>query len=458
MSERSWVRRWPRIRAEHPKGVYAFVLAFVALAGFGGCSNQTAERRPNIIYIMFDDLGYGDLGCYGNTHHETPNIDNLAAKGMMLTDFHSNGAVCTPTRVSFITGRYPSRFGQRFESPLSYEPGIPTGTYSVADAMKQAGYATAVYGKWHIGAAPEYLPPNYGFDDFVGLATGDGDHHSHISRSGNKDWWKNDSIRMEVGYTTDLINKHSVDFIRKNRDKPFFLYVAHLAIHFPWQGPTDPPHRREGIDYGIDKFGIIPDSQNVVTHVREMIRKVDQGVGEIVATLDALNLSDNTLIVVTSDNGGYITYDTRFFNISNNGPFRGQKGQVYEGGHRVPCIFYWPGQIDPGRKSDAVVMTMDMMPTFAAIGGVAIPDSVRIDGMNILPHLRSGAPIPERIVGWKRPRVSAIRKGNWKYCDIQGKREMYNLEDDIGEQNNLVEIQPEQAKILEQAYEAWMDH
>ena len=199
------------------------MLALVALAGFGGCSNQAAERKPNIIYIMFDDLGYGDLGCYGNTYHETPNIDNLAANGMMLTDFHSNGAVCTPTRVSVITGRYPSRFGQRFESPLSYEPGIPTDTYSVADSMKQAGYATAVYGKWHIGAAPEYLPPNYGFDDFVGLATGDGDHHSHMSRSGNKDWWKNDSIRMEVGYTTDLINKHSVDFIRKNRDKPFFL-------------------------------------------------------------------------------------------------------------------------------------------------------------------------------------------------------------------------------------------
>jgi arylsulfatase A-like enzyme len=433
------------------------VLAF--MFGFTGCSEKTERtdmQLPNIIYIMIDDLGYGDIGCYNSSIQYTPHIDRLAKDGIMLSDFHSNGPMCTPTRVAFLTGRYQYRFGPDFESALGYKDGLPIGTYSVADALKQAGYATAIYGKWHIGFEPPYLPPGYGFDDFIGLATGDGDHHTHIARAGHKDWWHNDALQMEKGYSTDLIHTHSIEFIKKNKDRPFFLYISHLAIHFPWQGPDDPPHRKEGVDYGKNKFGIIPDSSNVRPHIEEMIKQVDNGVGEIVKTLEALNIGKNTLIVFTSDNGGYGQYSDKFFNISSNGPFRGQKGKVYEGGHRVPCIFYWPGKIAPGQISDDLVMTMDMFPTFVQMSGSELPDTVHLDGISVLHHVIDGEDLPERIVGWKKRDISAIRKGNWKFCMIEGEEELYNLELDINEEIDLSEIMTDKMSELTKDHQRWI--
>lgn len=424
-----------------------------------GCPSVKEEKKPNIVYIMIDDLGYGDLGCYNENFKFSPNIDHLAENGIMFTDFHSNGPICTPTRVSFTTGRYPSRFGERFESSMGYNEGLPPDTYTVADAMRDAGYATAIYGKWHMGAEPPFLPPSYGYDDYVGLATGDGDHHTHIARAGHKDWWKNDSLRMEKGYSTDLITEHSINFIKQNSSRPFFLYVSHLAIHFPWQGPNDPPHRVEGTNYGEggNKFGIIPNPGNVRPHIQEMIKRVDRGVGEIINTLKSKNLEDNTLVVITSDNGGYVNYSDKYFNISSNGPFRGQKGQMHEGGHRVPCILYWPGKIKAGQQSSELVMTMDMFPTFTDVARVKVPEDLDLDGISILPHLMEGTTLPDRVVGWKKRDVSAIRKDSWKFCMIKGEKELYNLESDIGEQDNLYVSQPEKAKEMELLHESWIN-
>lgn len=434
------------------------ILAIIA-GSFTGCSQQedrSKDKAANIIYIMVDDLGYGDVGCYNEKIEYTPNIDRLAESGIRFTDYHSNGPVCTPTRISFLTGKYPSRFGPRFESALGYKKGLPPDTYTVADAMKQAGYATAVYGKWHMGHEPPYLPPSYGFDEFIGLATGDGDHHTHIARAGHQDWWHNDTLRMEQGYSTDLIQEHSIEFIRRNKDRPFFLYISHLAIHFPWQGPEDPPHRVEGNDYGKDKFGIIPDSTYVRPHVEEMIKRVDDGIGEILEILESLNIENNTLVVFTSDNGGYGHYSDKFFNISSNGPFREQKGKVYEGGHRVPCIFYWPGRIPQGKVSGELVMTMDMFPTFMQIAGSELPDKTELDGIGIWKHLTEGKELPARIVGWKKRDVSAIRKDNWKFCMIEGKKEMYNLDLDMNEEIDLSSIMTEKTEELMQEYQTWI--
>jgi len=252
--------------------------------------------RPNIVFIMIDDLGYGDLGCYGSKDSYTPNIDLLAKEGLLLTDYHANGATCSPTRAALMTGRYQYRYGQRFEGPLSatrndsIDDGLPEEAYTIAEALKDNGYVTGMYGKWHLGAKPPLLPANQGFDDFVGLGYGDGDHFTHIDRLGNKDWWHNDSLKMEKGYSVDLITDHSIDFIKKNREAPFFLYVSHLAIHFPWQAPNDPPQRVEGRDYRNDKWGIIPNRKNVRPHVKEMIEAIDARVGGIIQTLKELKL------------------------------------------------------------------------------------------------------------------------------------------------------------------------
>jgi arylsulfatase A-like enzyme len=438
------------------KMMHLLMLFTCSIAMFFSCDTHK-PKRPNMIFILIDDLGYGDLGCYNPVVTASPNIDRIASEGIIFTDFHSNGPVCTPTRVSILTGRYQHRFGARFEGALGYHDGLPVNTFTIADAMHHAGYATAIYGKWHIGVESPYLPPSYGFDDFIGLATGDGDHHTHIARAGHVDWWHNNEIRMEEGYSTDLINEHSIDFIKKNRDGPFFLYISHLAIHFPWQGPNDPPHRQEGFDYGKDKFGIIQDSSNVRPHVLSMLQRVDTGIGTILEALQDLDLHQNTILVISSDNGGYRHYSNKFFNISSNGPFKGQKGQMHEGGHRVPLIVYWPQEVAPGQESNALAMSMDLMPTFAEWAHYQIPDSVRLDGISLASHIENRSPLPQRTLFWKKRNVSAVRQANWKLCLIEGSAELYNLENDLSEQHDLYAQMPEKVQELTREYTSWLE-
>jgi len=441
---------------------FAVVLIFyITLASLTGCfSPGSKAKQPNIVFIMIDDLGYGDVECFGSQYNQTPNIDRLAANGLKFSDFHSNGPMCTPTRAAFMTGMYQHRLGSKFEGALSgishHNSGMPLEAITIAEVMKEAGYATGMYGKWHLGYLPPYLPNNQGFDDFRGLGSGDGDHHTHVDRWGREDWWHNDVLDLENGYSVNLITNNSIQFIRDHQDVPFFLYVAHLSIHFPWQGPDDPPHRVAGTTYENDKWGIIPDRNNVRPHVRAMIESVDKGVGEIIQTLKGLGLEENTLVIFTSDNGGYIHYDNNFHNISSNGPLRGQKGQVYEGGHRVPAIAYWPDKIKPGTITDETVLTMDMYPTFASLAGAKIPDNKKLDGVDILPLLLHGEKLPQRAVFWKIGYRSAIRKGQWKLV-MHGKneRELYNLNDDIGETNDLSENHPKVVSEMLNAYEAW---
>ena len=420
--------------------------------------NPLIELRgetPNIVVILADDLGYGDIGCYGSSKNRTPHLDRLAKNGIRFTDFHSNGPMCSPTRAAFLTGCYQNRFGRRFESALNgarREPGLPLSTPTIAKVLRKAGYATGMFGKWHLGYESPYLPTNMGFDEFRGLVSGDGDYHTQVDRSGNQDWWKGDSIAMEKGYTTDLITRHSINFIERHQDKPFFLFIPHLAIHFPWQGPDDPPHRQVGKSYMKDKWGIIPDRSNISPHIQAMVEKLDESVGAIATTLKKLNLTDNTLIVFTSDNGGYIDYAGGFEQISNMGPLRGEKGEIYEGGHRVPAIFSWPGKISPS-ISHQPAMTMDLFPTFAAI---AKSKNENLDGINLLPLLLENKPLPGRTLFWRMGPDKAVRQGPWKLC-IRGKNlpELYQLSDDIGEKTNLAEGQPELVNKLQRSLSNW---
>ncbi|WP_236980331.1 sulfatase-like hydrolase/transferase [Membranihabitans maritimus] len=438
------------------KCFHALSMVFFFSISVSSCSDPNSGKDvPNIIVFMIDDLGYGDIGAYNDSIDYTPHIDSLAIEGMMWTDFHSNGPMCSPTRAAFLTGQYQYRFGKRFEHALSArrkDSGLPDTVVTIADVLKRKGYKTGMFGKWHLGIEEPYLPNNYGFDIFQGLLSGDGDHHTHINRWGMEDWWSNKKLDMNQEYSVDRITKGTVQFIKENNNDPFFLYVSHLAIHFPWQGPGDPTHRMRGGDYTDDKWGIIPDKTNVRPHVEDMIKAVDESVGEIMASLKSQLLDKNTIVIFTSDNGGYRHYDYRFFNISNNGPLRGQKAEVLEGGHRVPFIIWWPDKIDPGEKTFELGMSMDLFPTLAAIVEAELPE-YGTDGIDLSPVLfEKGKTMENRTVFWKMGDDWAVREGKWKLINMEGKKSLYNLQEDIGESNDKIDTQPVKRDLLNKEY------
>jgi len=446
-------------------GIPVLVLTLLSASGSRAAArspdDETTSRdaKPNVVLILADDLGYGDLGCYGSQLHQTPHIDALAESGLRLTDFHSAGPMCSPTRAAMLTGLYQQRFGRHFDHALSgtrhRETGLPHHAQTIAELLKDHGYVTGCFGKWHLGYHPPWLPRHHGFDEFRGLASGDGDYHTQIDRSGNKDWWHGNRIEMESGYTTDLITDHSVDFIERHRDQPFFLYVPHLAIHFPWQGPGDPPHRTAGKSYHDDKWGIIPDRTNVRPHVKAMTEALDRSVARIMAALREHQVTDETLVIFTSDNGGYLTYGDDFRNISSNGRLRGQKTQLYEGGHRVPTIVWWPGRIEPG-ETDETAHSVDLLPTIAALTGVA-KDQPRTDGIDLSPLLLDRKPLPKRRLFWRAGSERAVRDGDWKFFQDGKRIELYNLRDDLGEQRNLANDRAEIVAALAAAWQRWED-
>jgi arylsulfatase A len=416
-------------------------------------------EKPNFVLILADDLGYGDIGCYGNKVNRTPHLDRLAAEGIRFTDFHSNGPMCTPTRVALLTGLYQQRFGRKFEGALSgkaqYNEGLPLEAVTIAEELEQEGYATGMYGKWHMGFHPPLVPTRQGFDDYRGLLGGGGDHHSHIDRSGREDWWHNEQIDMESGYSVDLITRHSIEFIEQCKDQPFFLYVPHQAIHFPWQGPDDPAYRVEGRDYSNDKWGRIEDKNDVSPYVQSMVEALDRSVGEIVATLKRLDLDRRTLVIFASDNGGYLHYGSSYHNISSNGQLRGQKGDLYEGGHRVPAIACWPGRIQSGTVTNQTTMTMDIFPTLLELVDAPETGNAEFDGTSILPLLLENKPLPERTLFWRMRQQKAVRRGPWKLYLNKKIIELYNLDNDIGENNDLSKRHVEKVTTMQSELIAW---
>ena len=441
---------------------YFIVLAFSTslLTDLHAAKPREPTVRPNIVLIVADDLGYGDVGCYGNKTIQTPRIDALSTSGIRFVDFHSAGPMCSPTRAAMLTGQYQQRFGPIFDAALSSEShrdtGLPLQAVTIAEVLKRQGYATACFGKWHLGYRPPWLPTNQGFDVFRGLASGDGDFHTHIDRSGKQDWWHNDQVKMEQGYTTELLTKYSVNFIHSHRAKPFFLYLPHLAIHFPWQGPQDPPHRQEGQSYHDDKWGVVPKPDNVAPHVKAMTESLDKSVGAIVDSLKKWNLSDNTLVIFTSDNGGYLTYGSVFKNISSNGQLRGQKTQLYEGGHRVPTIISWPGVIAPF-VSTCTAHSVDLLPTISALAGLSQND-IQTDGVDLGRHLTQAASLPERTLYWRADTESAVRRGPWKLYRNEDRTELYNLDADLSERHDLAKDNPDLVSQLTASWKEWQSN
>lgn len=406
--------------------------------------------RPNIVLIMADDLGYGDLSCYGSTNCETPQLDRLAARGMRFTDFHSSGTVCSPTRAGLLTGRYQQRAGIDgvvYAAPkMNRHHGLQKNEITLGQCLQAAGYRTGMFGKWHLGYQRQYNPTFRGFQQFVGYVSGNVDYFAHLDRTGVFDWWHNADInREEQGYVTHLITDHAVDFIRQQKDEPFFVYIAHEAVHSPYQGPNDKPMRKEG--RGDIKSAKRKDIANAY---REMNTEMDRGIGKVVSVLKELKLTDNTFIFFLSDNGAN--------NKGSNGTLRGFKGSVWEGGQRVPAIACWPGHIAAGSVCDQTVISIDLMPTILELAKATVPAGHQLDGVSLVSLLTQQQKLKPRSIFWDYNGCSAVRQGPWKLVLNQNRKtpvELFNLQDDLSETKNLAEKQPQRVQKMLSSFTAW---
>ena len=403
------------------------------------------KRKPNFIIILADDMGYGDASCYGGWI-KTPHLDRLAAEGMRFTDFHASGAVCSPTRAGLMTGRYQQRAG--IPGVINADPktaahylGLQPAEVTFGKLLKQAGYTSAIFGKWHLGYTKNFNPIHHGFDRFRGYVSGNIDYISHYDRMGVYDWWEGLEHVKEEGYVTHLITKHSVKFISEHKDRPFCLYVPHEAVHTPLQAPGDPPQRGPA-----QRRGKGPERGPKETYTL-MMKAMDDGVGEIAAAVKRLGLAENTLIFFFSDNGG-----TRH---GSNAPLRGQKGSVWEGGHREPAVAWWPGRIKPGTVCGDLCISLDLMPTLLELAGAALPAGHKLDGVSLAGLLLEGKGLGRRRLFWNG---RAMRDGPWKLV-VAGRGAggvgLYNLDQDIGEKNNLADKHPQRVAQMLAAIEAW---
>lgn len=411
---------------------------------------EVGPKMPNFVIIMADDLGYGDISSYGNPSTQTPNIDQLAKEGARFIDFHSNGAVCSPTRAALMTGKYQQRTGIEgvVTAKNHREVGLPLAEITLAEELKKYNYTTAIYGKWHLGYATEFNPLEQGFDHYAGFVSGGVDYHAHIDQEGHKDWWKGKKMEDESGYTTDLITRYGVAFLKENdpkvTNKPFFLYLPHESPHRPYQRRIDRVLREVG------KPGNLFVQDSIQDIYKEMVEVMDEGVGEIMETLKDIGAYENTVIMFLSDNGAN-TY-------GSNGGLRGFKNQVYEGGTRVPAIMTYPGHIEPGTINTETVLTMDLLPTVLDFIGKK-PEAGDIDGVSIKDNLFNERSLPHRDVFFDYGNKSAIRSGNWKmlrFKEGDGHTfELYDLANDLSESKNVAVEHPTLLNAMKSRLETW---
>lgn len=426
-----------------------FCLAFLFLIS-AFLPQRSEAARPNIVLIMADDMGYGDTSANGDSWLKTPNLERLAKQGMRFTDFHSSGPVCSPTRAGLLTGRYQQRAGLAevvFADPKqNRHHGLHEQEITFSEILKNADYQTAIFGKWHLGYQKKFNPIHHKFDQFRGYVSGNVCFIAHCDRMGIADWWNGLKLEPEAGYTTHLISKHAVNFIKHNKNKPFCLYVAHEAVHSPYQGPNDKPVR--GIGVGRLKGNERKDTKQAY---REMMEEMDKGIGEILDTLEEQGIAENTLVIFISDNGAT--------KLGSNGALHGHKGSLWEGGHRVPAIVSWPGKIKPGSVTDVPAISIDLMPTMLDLANVEIPKGHTLDGVSLAPVLLKGNQLDKRHIYWGYRDRSAVRHGNWKLLvgeKGQGSKiGLYNLADDLGEMHNLAKQHPRKVKQLQAALDAW---
>lgn len=445
------------------KLLVAFALLFLSW------SSASAAEKPNIIFIIADDLGYTDVAAYGSKYYETPNIDRLAREGMKFTSGYSCGPNCQPTRAALLSGQYGPRTGvytvggiDRFDwksrpmRPVDNAAQLPAEKVTFAQSLQKAGYKTGMFGKWHLGKGDAFHPGQRGFDEAI-EASG---QHYDFNTDPKTDYPKGT-------YLADFLTDKATDFIRRHKDEPFLLYLPHYGVHAPYQA------KKELIEKFKKKQGVGGHDDPVYA---AMLASVDESVGKILALLDELKLSKNTLVIFTSDNGGVGGYVRegvkKSGDVTDNAPLRGGKGMLYEGGIRVPYIFRWPGKIAGNSTCAEPINSVDFYPTVHEIVGAKRPSDYPLDGVSYAKLLTKGGKgslkrdalywhFPGYLGAsdnqWRTLPVGVIRSGDWKLLEYfeDGRLELYNLKNDIGEKNNLAASEPQKAKELHQKLQAW---
>jgi arylsulfatase A-like enzyme len=424
--------------------------ALAVAAAAAPAAAQTPARRPNIVFILADDMGYADISCYGRRDLVTPNIDRIASQGTRFTQACANSPVCTASRVAIITGRYQLRLPVGLEEPISgaTQPGIglPPDHPTLPSLLRKAGYGTTLIGKWHLGALPTFSPLKSGYDHFYGFRAGALDYYLHTNAGGAPDFWDEDKPLAQEGYTTDLFGDRAVkaigDYARSGQS--FFLSLHFNAPHWPWEGPGDRAEAERLRGHGLRDW----DGGSQETY-RRMIAALDVQVGRVLRALEDGGIAGDTIVIFTSDNGG-----ERF---SDTWPFNGRKTELLEGGLRIPAIISWPGHVAAGRISEQVTANMDWLPTLLASAGVMPDPSYPPDGMNLLPHLAEGAAVVERKLFWryKSNWQRAARIGDWKYLKILDNTFLFNVVDDPLERANLKERHKDIYGRLISEWNAW---
>ncbi len=416
---------------------FALLLLTFAFAALSRAQPAAVASRPNIVFIITDDAGYGDFGCYGATDVKTPHIDRLAREGVRFTDFYA-ASQCTPTRAALISGRYQQRVG--LERALStagptIEQGLPATGTSLPQLLKNEGYATALFGKWHLGYKPEFSPAAHGFDEFFGFLSGYIDFYTHTNGAGAPDLYEGAQPVVQEGYMTDLITARALRFLEQRTAGPFFLEVAYNAPHWPFQ----PPNRYSKAPNNGRFQG--PEDTPPATRADyvAMLEHVDTGVGKILEALDRRGLARDTLVIFTNDNGGEW--------LSRNAPLFQRKDTLWEGGIRVPTIFRWPARLPAGKSSAQVGITMDLTATMLAAARVTVPPAAKPDGIDLLPHLAVGGSPIERTLFWRinvpLRQQRAVRSGDWKLLIDGDDRLLFNVRTDPGERDELAARRPD---------------
>ena len=437
------------------------ILPFVA-------SLSAATERPNVLIIVSDDQGYHDLGCYGSTEIKTPHLDRLASSGVRLTSFYVTWPACTPSRGSLLTGRHPRRNGtydmyrndlvdfgvkyDRYRYAVSPEMigGMDVREVLIPRVLKAGGYRSGIFGKWDLGQLKRFLPLARGFDEFYGFTNTGIDYYTHeryfvpSMRRGNEP-----TTEDKGTYCTHLFRREAVRFLKENKDRPFFLYLPFNAPH--GSSSLDPAIRGtvQAPEEYIERYPPPGDGKRAKRRTGYMAATtcMDDAIGEVLDLLDRFKLTGKTLVIFFSDNGGS--------GLADNSPLRGRKGQMFEGGIRVPCIVSWPGKIPAAAVCDEFLTSLEIFPTVAEAAGVELPQGVVLDGFDMMPVLAGKAKSQRREMFWQRRGDRAARVGNWKWVDSGKGIGLFDLSADIGEKNDLSQEKPEILMTLKQRFAAW---
>jgi N-acetylgalactosamine-6-sulfatase len=428
-------------------------------------SAAASSERPNIVLILADDLGYGDLACYGREDVETPHLDQLARQGVRFTQHYANGPECSPTRAALLTGRYQQWVGGlecaigtgnvgRYDDAIRLREknalGLPVEEQTIVRLLKGAGYATAITGKWHLGYEPQFAPHLHGFDCTFYCIGGGMDYFHYLDTVAGYNLFQDGNPIRREGYFTDLMTDEAIGFLERQKDKPFFLYVPYTCPHSPFQGPNDDRPDPLPLDSPLWNQGKAPPDVYVA-----MIEHMDRCIGRLLRKLDNLQLAEDSLVIFAGDNGGTAS--------ARNAPCSGIKGSTFEGGIRVPAIARWPGVIPAGIVSDQACITFDFTASIAAIAGVTPAADKPLEGIDIVKHVADGSPDFDRTLYWRKPRGETlwkgVRQGTLKYIG-QRRGEVYreylfDLASDVAEKTDLKDTRPDDFARLKAAYDSW---